>query len=59
MAGDLSELVQLLVHTGSYHVSLTQLGCGFRMHGLAQVFKKFCAIAHLRDQLVQRLDALS
>ena len=59
MTGDLSELVQLLVHAACDHVPLAQLSCGLRMHGLAQVLKELGAVTHLGDELVQRLHALS
>ena len=59
VAGYLPELVEFLVDTRRDDVALSELGCGFRMHCPAEVVQKFCAVAHLRDQFVKRLNALA
>ena len=59
VTGDLAKLVQFLIDSACDDVSLTQLRCCLRMHGPSKILKKFRAVAHFRDQLVQRLDALA
>ena len=59
MACNLAEFIKLLVHSGCDHVALAELcGC-LRMHGLSEIFEKFCTVSHLSDEFLQSLHALA
>ena len=59
MACNLAKLIKLFVHSGCYHVSLAELGGCLRMHGLSEIFEKFCTVSHLSDEFLQSLHALA
>ena len=57
VAGNLSELVKLFIHTFGNHVSLSKLGSSIRMHCLSEIFKKSGTVAHASDKFIQRPDS--
>ena len=59
VAGNLAQLIQLFIDTARDDISLSELGCCFRMHCPAEIFKEFGTISHSSEQVFKSLDALS